>query len=463
MQIKTGKGPVNLMAVVAIWSLSLSVDLPGLAITPMLTKLQAEFGNASQLMIQLITILPNLLIIPFVLLSGRLSRSNHKIAIIVWGLVIYLAAGILYFIFHSLVGLLLISCLLGVGCGLLLPFSTGLIADVFVGKYRMKQMGIISAIGNLAVVVATYVVGWLAAVNTTLPFLVYLIPVISLVLMPFMHKLPKADLYSAPQPATAAASATAPAQTAAPAPASKSETKAHAVMAAPAAVTHKAAAATMPTVDADGFSTAGQTVRNGFYVGRSVWLCVTYFFWVFVTEIISYYVPYLMSQYGMSTQAVGTVTAIFFLSMFLVGVAITPVLKCFKKWTYVVSMVLLATGFVLFLVSKNVVVFCIAAALLGLSDGTCQPIIYDKATEMCSTQNRATMALAIILSVNYLAIVTCPFITDFVRSIFGIKSTDGFYNLFPFLFDLVLTGICLICVLVRKNGFSFGIHKEYYE
>lgn len=124
------------------------------------------------------------------LLSGKLSRSNHKIAIIVWGLIIYLAAGILYFIFDkTILGLLLISCLLGVGCGLLLPFSTGLIADVFVGKYRMKQMGIISAVGNLAVVVATYVVGWLAAVNTTLPFLVYLIPVVSLVLMPFMNKL----------------------------------------------------------------------------------------------------------------------------------------------------------------------------------------------------------------------------------------------------------------------------------
>ena len=445
------------MAVIAIWSLSLSVDLPGLAVTPMLTKLQAEFGNASQLMIQLITILPNLLIIPFVLLSGRLSRSNHKIAIIVWGLLIYLGAGILYFIFHSLVALLLISCLLGVGCGLLLPFSTGLIADVFVGKYRMKQMGIISAIGNLAVVVATYVVGWLAAINTTLPFLVYLIPVISLVLMPFMHKLPKADLYSAPQTATATATAAAT-----PAP-SKTDVKAHAVMAAPGTVVHKAAAASIPTVDADGFSTAGQTVKNGFYVGRSVWLCVTYFFWVFVTEIISYYVPYLMSQYGMSTQAVGTVTAIFFLSMFLVGLAVTPVLKCFKTWTYVVSMILLAVGFILFLVSKNIVVFGIAAALLGLSDGVCQPIIYDKATEMCSTQNRATMALAIILSVNYLAIVTCPFITDFVRSIFGITSKDGFYNLFPFLFDLVLTVICLICVFVRKNGFSFGIHKEYYE
>lgn len=138
LQVKTGKGPVNLLAVMAIWSLSLSVDLPGLAITPMLTKLQEAF-HASQLMAQLVTILPNLLIIPFVLLSGKLSRSNHKIAIIVWGLIIYLAAGILYFIFDkTMVGLLLISCLLGVGCGLLLPFSTGLIADVFVGKYRMK-------------------------------------------------------------------------------------------------------------------------------------------------------------------------------------------------------------------------------------------------------------------------------------------------------------------------------------
>lgn len=453
MQIKTGKGPVNLLAVIAIWSLSLSVDLPGLAITPMLTKLQTTF-HASQIMAQLVTILPNLLIIPFVLLSGKLSRSNHKIAIIVWGLIIYLTAGVLYFIFDkSLIGLLLISCLLGVGCGLLLPFSTGLIADVFVGKYRMKQMGIISAIGNLAVVVATYVVGWLAAINTTLPFLVYLIPVVSLVLMPFMGKLPKADLYSTPSSGDSTdTSAT-----------SKNDAKARALMAAPAPAVHKAAAASFPAVDADGFSTKGQEIKGGFYVGRSVWLCATYFFWVFVTEAISYYVPYLMADYGMSTQQVGTVTAIFFFSMFVVGLIVTPILKALKGWTYLISIVLLALGFILFWFSKEMWVFCVASALLGITDGTCQPIIYDKATEMCTTQNRSTMALAIILAVNYVAIVVCPFITDFVRSLFGIGSKDAFYNLFPFVFDLALCAIVFICLVFRRNGFTFGIHKQYYE
>ncbi len=457
MQIKTGKGPVNLMAVIAIWSLSLSVDLPGLAITPMLSKLQDAF-HASQLMAQLVTILPNLLIIPFVLLSGKLSRSNHKIAIIVWGLIIYLAAGILYFIFDkTMLGLLLISCLLGVGCGLLLPFSTGLIADVFVGKYRMKQMGIISAVGNLAVVVATYVVGWLAAVNTTLPFLVYLIPVVSLVLMPFMNKLPKSDLYSAPAVATAGASSESVAV-------SKSDTKARAIMAAPAPVGHKAAAAAaLPAVDADGFSTKGQTVRDGFYVGRSVWLCITYFFWVFVTEAVSYYVPYLMEEYHMSTQQVGTVTAVFFFALFISGLIVTQVLKSLKSWTYIVSIALLGLGFVLFWLCKDMWVFCIASALLGITDGICQPIIYDKATEMCSTQNRSTMALAIILAVNYVAIVVCPFITDFVRGLFGIHTGHALYNTFPFIFDLVLTAVVFVCLIFRKNGFTFGIHKQYYE
>lgn len=456
MQIKTGKGAVNLLAVLAIWSLSLSVDLPGLAITPMLTRLQDAY-HASQLMAQLVTILPNLLIIPFVLLSGKLSRSNHKIAIIVWGLIIYLAAGILYFIFNkTMMALLLISCLLGVGCGLLLPFSTGLIADVFVGKYRMKQMGIISAIGNLAVVCATYVVGWLAAINTTLPFLVYLIPAVSLILMPFMKKLPKDDLYSSPAVATAASSSSSSSV------ADKQDARNRALMAAPAPVAHKAVA-TLPTVDADGFSTVGQKISGGFYLGRSFWLCVSYFFWIFTTEAISYYMPYLMSGYGMSTQQVGTATAIFYLAMVIVGFIVNTILKSFRKWTYIISIIGLGVGFILFWLCNEFWIFCVASALLGLTDGTCQPIIYDKATEMCTTNNRSTMALAIILSVNYLAIVVCPFITDFFRDIFGITSKDAFYNVFPFVFDLVLTAIAFICVLIRRNGFTFGIHKQYYE
>ena len=79
MRINTGKGTISLITLIAIWSISLTVNLPGLAITPMLGNLDKIFPHTSELEIQLLTVLPNLFIIPFVLLSGRLSLSKSKV------------------------------------------------------------------------------------------------------------------------------------------------------------------------------------------------------------------------------------------------------------------------------------------------------------------------------------------------------------------------------------------------
>ena len=114
-KIPTGKGTIALPALLAIWSISLVVNLPGLAISPMLGNLDRIFPKASDLEIQLLTVLPNLLIIPFVLYSGKLSESRDKVRIVVVGLAIYLLAGILYFFADSMVALIAVSCLLEIG------------------------------------------------------------------------------------------------------------------------------------------------------------------------------------------------------------------------------------------------------------------------------------------------------------------------------------------------------------
>lgn len=82
MQVQTGKGSISAMVVIAIWSLSLAVDLPGLAVTPIEGSFRSIFPDVTDFKIQLLTVLPNLVIIPFVLLSGKLSMTKHKIAII---------------------------------------------------------------------------------------------------------------------------------------------------------------------------------------------------------------------------------------------------------------------------------------------------------------------------------------------------------------------------------------------
>lgn len=424
MKINTGKGYISLMTVIAIWSISLTVNLPGLAITPMLGNLDKIFPHTSELEIQLLTVLPNLFIIPFVLLSGKLSLSKNKISIVVIALAIYLAGGILYLFADSMVELIVISCILGMGCGLLIPLAAGLIADTFAGKYRMRQLGIKSGISNMALVIATFIVGWLNRGNWHLPFLVYLIPAIPLALSVFLRGIPKADL-NPPAPAPHA-----------PAP-------------------HAAAA---PTPLADSYGPIGK-VKDGFILSRLWALMGVYFFVCYATVIVSYYSPFLMQSEGMSDSEVGTVTSIFFLAIFLPGFILPYVVKLLKQGTLIVSSLVMSLGVILMVMGSRFGIMCLASTLIGFGYGVFQPLIYDKATQIITSPAKATLSLAFVLAANYISISATPFVVDFFRMIFD---PHHLANRFPFILNSILLVAFTVVVLIFRRSFVFRIDKSYY-
>ncbi len=422
------------MVVLAIWSLSLAVDLPGLAVTPIEGSLRSIFPDVTDFKIQLLTVLPNVVIIPFVLLSGKLSETRHKVLVIALGTILYIVAGALSIWSGSLTMLIWMSCLLGAGCGLILPFSTGLIADVFTGKYRTKQMGIISAIGNIALVGATFVVGFLAAKSWHLPFLVYLIPLVSLILLPWLNKIPKSD-YGVSAASDASAGST------------SSDGK-----------TAASAAPAIPATDIDGFSTAGQHVKDGFYVGRTIWLLLAYFFFVFATSVPAYYLPNLMPEYHMSTEDVSVVTSVFYAAMFIIGLFVTGVMKLFKQTTFIVATALVVGGCLLFVVTRSYGLYIVAYGIVGLGNGLAQPIFYTKATELVVSDKKSTLALAYLQVANYVAISLVPVIIDLFEDIFNVHT-----NLFPFTFVTVASAIVLVFVIIRVKHFTFGVKPYYYQ
>lgn len=440
MQIKTGKGPVTLMVVLAIWSLSLAVDLPGLAVTPIEGELHKMYHDVTDFKIQLLTVLPNLVIIPFVLLSGKLSETTHKIAVIVTGIILYALSGVLSIFSESLTILIWLSCLLGAGCGLILPFATGLIADVFSGAYRTKQMGIVSAIGNIALVAATFVVGFLASIDLHLPFVVYILPAVSLLFLPWLRKIPKEDLINGATAVTTddtveakTTAQAAPAQAQAQAPASDAK------------------------LDEDGFSYANQKITGGFYLGRTIWLLIAYCFYEFVCTVQAYYLPNLMPDYHLSTEDVSMVTSVFYFAMFIIGIFVTAVLRVFKRFTFIVSTAVIVLGFIIYIFADNMVLFIIASALVGFGNGQTQPIFYTKATEIVNDGKKSTLALAFLQAANYVGISIVPVIINLFIFIFKDHS-----NVFPFILGAVFSAIALAIVTIRWRHFVFGIHPQYY-
>ena len=155
MKIEIGKGTITLKALLAIWSVSALTSLPGLAVSPILDKLTKVFPGATEMELQMLTSLPSLLIIPFVLLSGHLAERVGFVRSLLWGLWLFLISGVLYLFCGAVWQLIAVSVLLGVGSGIIIPLSTALVSRYFVGEYRTRQFGYSSAITNASLVIAT--------------------------------------------------------------------------------------------------------------------------------------------------------------------------------------------------------------------------------------------------------------------------------------------------------------------
>lgn len=365
-KITTGKTDISLVALLAIWSVSAITSLPGLAISPIMGKLETVFPHATDLEIQMLTSLPSLMVIPFLFLSGKLSSGKDKIGILSIGLIIFLLSGISYFFINSMGGLIIISCILGIGAGIVIPLSTGLIAEYFAGRYRTQQLGISSAINNLTLVVATYLTGWLADINWHAPFAVYCLPIISIVLCRFLPK-------------------------------------------------------SAPSYTSENANNRHTQTRNK--TQKLAGLMLLYFFVTYNVLAIPLNLPFVMEQYKMDSDSSGAVIAIFFLAITIPGFFITKLLDKMGSAVNWINLLLVAIGLIIIYLSHHIVLFAIGAVLAGLGYGIIQPLIYDK-TSTISTSGNVVMSLALVMSMNYLAVLIAPFIIKLFGAILANNSPD---------------------------------------
>lgn len=389
MKIETGRGTIPLITLVGIWSISALSALPGLAVSPILGQMSAIFPHASEFDIQLLSSLPSLLTIPFILLSGKLTERVNNIALLQAGLVIFALSGVLYLFSTQMWQLIAVSALLGIGAGIIVPLSTGLISRHFEGRYRTQQFGLSSAITNVTLVLATMLTGYLAEVNWHLPFVVYLAPVLSL-LLSFSLK--------------------------------------------------RDSVSSKPVVEAD----AGRIDKR-----RLVGLMAFYGLITYLVIIVSFNLPFLMKEYHFDTGASGIIISLFFLAIMLPGFFLNPVLSFLGSLTKFTSLSCIAVGMLLILMSGSEWVLGIGAVFIGLGYGVMQPVIYDQTTRVADT-SKVTFALALVMAMNYLAILLCPVIIDTLQSLFHIHTQR-----FAFGFNLGITLLAVVWSYWKRHDFLF--------
>lgn len=419
MKIQTGRGTIPLIILVGIWSISALNALPGLAVSPILGKLSLIFPHATELDIQMLSSLPSLLVIPFILLSGKLTERVNNILLLRTGLWIFLLSGVLYLLSGQMWQLIAVSALLGVGSGLIVPLSTGLISHYFTGKYRTKQFGYSSAITNITLVLATTLTGYLAEVNWHLPFVVYLFPVISIVLSYFLQSGMSAADASSGQTDSSMQEETLKQST-------------------PIPSTFK-----QPHFGKRGIDIKKLLAVMGFY-GFTTYLAL----------VVTFNLPFLMEEYGFNSGHAGILISLFFLAIMSPGLILDKIVLQQKRYTKFWCLIEIALGLVLILLSDSEVWMGLGAVFMGWGYGVIQPLIYDQ-TSRLAIPRKVTLALAFVMVMNYVAILACPFIIDFFQQLLHVKSQQ-----FAFWFNLALTGIALICFWFMRGSSLFDDYVE---
>lgn len=404
MKINTGQGSISLVTLIGIWSVSALNALPGLAVSPILGQLSQTFPQASELDLQMLASLPSLMTIPFVIISGKLAEKVSHILLLETGLGLFLLSGILYLVSDSMWQLIAVSALLGVGSGMIVPLSTGLISHYFTGEARVRQFGYSSAITNLTLVLATVVTGYLAEISWRLPFVVYLLPAVSIILSYSL----KGDAGAGGQGVSANPPVTAQDNTASP--------------------------------------VAG---KAGFMTGPLIETMILYGLATYLVIIISFNLPFLMREYHFSSENAGIMISLFFLAIMLPGLAMGPVIRYLGNRTLFAGFAAIAAGLLSILVAPVESFIAPGCILAGLGYGVIQPWVYEKATHM-AVPGKITMALALIMAMNYIAILVCPFIINFCGWLLHLENQQ-----FPFAFNLAISVSVSVYAWTRRKSFVF--------
>lgn len=166
----------------SILSLSLLTVMAGAAVAPALSVIRRHFNDSNPLFVQMIISVPAIFIVLTNFIFPLLCRKFSSKSLVIVGLIFYTAGGCVAGIFNQIGLVLMARALVGIGVGIIMPLSTGLLAFYFPPKEQHRLMGYSSAMNQMGGVISTLLAGLLAGLSWRASFAVYLLGLISLIL-----------------------------------------------------------------------------------------------------------------------------------------------------------------------------------------------------------------------------------------------------------------------------------------
>lgn len=167
---------------ISILSLSLLTVMAGAAVAPALGVIQKYFSDCNQLFVQMIVSIPAIFIVMTNFVFPKLCGRFGAKTLVLIGLIFYVFGGCFAGAFSNIYLILITRAFVGIGVGIIMPLSTGLLSYYFKPEEQEQLMGYSSAMNQMGGVIATLLSGFLANITWRASFLVYLMGLLSMIL-----------------------------------------------------------------------------------------------------------------------------------------------------------------------------------------------------------------------------------------------------------------------------------------
>ncbi|RKD33466.1 MFS transporter [Thermohalobacter berrensis] len=344
----------------AVLSISLLIIMTGTTVSPALGEISKAFPDIDSYLIKMILTLPTIVVIPFSLLSGKISlvMKNRKILII--ALILYIIGGLGGSFTNSIYELLFFRVIIGMGMGLLIPLSRSLIADFFTGNERTEMMGMSNAISNLGGITATLIAGFLATFSWRYVFLVYLISLLVLVLVIFVLPEPKRRK---------------------------------------------------------------PNNQNEFYINNKVLILAILAFFLNIAfySVVTNIALFIENENIGNSNSAGIAMASLTLAGFISGIFLQKLSALLKNKKIPIGIVLMSSGFLLLSNAYNLTIILLANFLIGFGLGILKPLILLQVTKVTPQLSNA-FSLSVVSSSLYFGKFMSPIFLNFLAEVFGNNS-----------------------------------------
>ncbi|HEY3289125.1 MAG TPA: MFS transporter [Anaerolineae bacterium] len=366
-----------------------SIMMAPMALSPVIAEISRAFPDAPTSSVQLITVLPGMISLPFSLVAGKLATFMTKKSITLLSMTVLMLGGLIPTVLHDSVAVLLLtSAIIGVGLGFLGPMPPSLTADYFTGHERSTMMGLQATLVNAGGMVFALLGGLLARQQWHSTYFIFLLV------------LPVALVF--------------------------------ALLLPPGKVT--------------------QTVAgSGHGLNASVaYLTVAVFFYgLFSTVYFTNIALYLDATHLGDAASAGIALAASNGVGIICGITFGPTLRRFERFTLPLALTVAAIGLLMATVDGNLVVLILASMFLGYGVSTLMP--YGTYTVTQSVAPAATsLAAAVFMAGISIGSFASPFVVNALAGLTGDSTEKGRF-IVGAIGMVVLTAVILIHELRRRK------------